>query len=107
MAAGFIADTASLPLVVSNPGEYCLADFKIGLPSVASAMVPVNVVAVLATLAALLLFFRQDIPRDAREVAQLKRPTPPFAPGHLPRRLGGAGAAAGVFPRNTSARADA
>ncbi|AQR69231.1 arsenical efflux pump membrane protein ArsB [Janthinobacterium sp. LM6] len=74
MAAGFIADTASLPLVVSNLVNIVSADFfKIGFAAYASVMVPVNVVAVLATLAALLLFFRQDIPRDY-EVAQLKRP---------------------------------
>ncbi|WP_035818253.1 arsenic transporter [Janthinobacterium sp. RA13] len=74
MAAGFIADTASLPLVVSNLVNIVSADFfKIGFAEYASVMAPVNVVAVLATLAALLLFFRKDIPRDY-EVAQLKRP---------------------------------
>ncbi|MDN2672251.1 arsenic transporter [Janthinobacterium sp. SUN026] len=74
MAAGFIADTASLPLVVSNLVNIVSADFfKIGFAEYAAVMVPVNVVAVLATLAALLLFFRQDIPRDYA-VAQLKRP---------------------------------
>lgn len=74
MAAGFIADTASLPLVVSNLVNIVSADFfKIGFAEYAAVMVPVNVVAVLATLAALLLFFRKDIPRDY-EVAQLKRP---------------------------------
>ncbi|PIF08301.1 arsenic transporter [Janthinobacterium sp. 13] len=74
MAAGFIADTASLPLVVSNLVNIVSADFfKIGFAEYASVMVPVNVVAVLATLAALLLFFHQDIPRDYA-VAQLKRP---------------------------------
>jgi arsenical pump membrane protein len=36
-------------------------------------MVPVNAVAVLATLAALLVFFRKDIPADY-DAAQLKRP---------------------------------
>jgi len=74
MAAGFIADTASLPLVVSNLVNIVSADyFKIGFAEYASVMVPVNVVAVAATLAALLIFFRQDIPRDY-DVAQLKRP---------------------------------
>ena len=74
MAAGFIADTASLPLVVSNLVNIVSADFfKIGFAEYASVMAPVNVVAVLATLAALLLFFHQDIPRDY-DVAQLKRP---------------------------------
>ncbi|MDN2710523.1 arsenic transporter [Janthinobacterium sp. SUN118] len=74
MAAGFIADTASLPLVVSNLVNIVSADyFKIGFAEYASVMVPVNVVAVLATLAALLLFFRQDIPRDY-DATQLKLP---------------------------------
>ena len=74
MAAGFIADTASLPLVVSNLVNIVSADyFKIGFARYASVMVPVNVVAVGATLAALLLFFRKDIPRDY-DLAQLKRP---------------------------------
>ncbi|WP_429236448.1 arsenic transporter [Janthinobacterium lividum] len=74
MAAGFIADTASLPLVVSNLVNIVSADFfKIGFAEYASVMVPVNVVAVAATLGALLLFFHRDIPRDYA-VAQLKRP---------------------------------
>lgn len=74
MAAGFIADTASLPLVVSNLVNIVSADyFKIGFARYASVMAPVNVVAVGATLAALLLFFRKDIPRDY-DLAQLKRP---------------------------------
>ena len=74
MAAGFIADTASLPLVVSNLVNIVSADyFKIGFAEYASVMAPVNVVAVLATLAALLVFFRHDIPRDY-DASQLKRP---------------------------------
>ena len=74
MAAGFIADTASLPLVVSNLVNIVSADFfKIGFAEYASVMVPVNVVAVAATLGVLLLFFRKDIPRDY-DAAQLKRP---------------------------------
>ena len=74
MAAGFIADTASLPLVVSYLVNIVSADFfKIGFAEYASVMVPVNVVAVAATLGVLLLFFRKDIPRDY-DAAQLKRP---------------------------------
>ncbi|MFZ4878382.1 arsenic transporter [Janthinobacterium sp. Mn2066] len=74
MAAGFIADTASLPLVVSNLVNIVSADFfKISFARYASVMVPVNVVAVLATLGVLMWFFRKDIPRDY-ELSQLKRP---------------------------------
>jgi arsenical pump membrane protein len=74
MAAGFIADTASLPLVVSNLVNIVSADyFDIGFARYAAVMIPVNVVSVLATLAVLLLFFRNDIPKDY-DLAQLKRP---------------------------------
>ena len=74
MAAGFIADTASLPLVVSNLVNIVSADyFKIGFARYAAVMAPVNIVAVLASLLVLLCFFRQDIPRDY-ELAQLDQP---------------------------------
>ena len=74
MAAGFIADTASLPLVVSNLVNIVSADyFKIGFAEYAAVMVPVNAVAVIATLLALMWFFRKDIPQDY-DVSQLKRP---------------------------------
>lgn len=63
MGAGFIADTASLPLVVSNLVNIVSADFfHIGFNRYAAVMVPVNLVAVVATLAVLLWFFRRDIP---------------------------------------------
>lgn len=74
MAAGFIADTASLPLVVSNLVNIVSADyFGISFAQYAAVMVPVNVVSVIATLVALLLFFRRDIPANY-DLAQLKRP---------------------------------
>jgi arsenical pump membrane protein len=74
MAAGFIADTASLPLVVSNLVNIVSADyFDIGFARYAAVMLPVNVVSVLATLAVLMLFFRNDIPKNY-DLAQLKRP---------------------------------
>jgi arsenical pump membrane protein len=74
MAAGFIADTASLPLVVSNLVNIVSADFfKIGFTEYAAIMVPVNIVAVAATLAMLMWFFRRDIPKNY-DVMQLKNP---------------------------------
>lgn len=74
MAAGFIADTSSLPLVVSNLVNIVSADyFDIGFARYAAVMVPVNFVSIAATLAALMWFFAKDIAADY-EVAQLKRP---------------------------------
>lgn len=74
MAAGFIADTASLPLVVSNLVNIVSADyFGITFARYAAVMVPVNLVSVAATLAALVWFFRKDIPANY-ELAQLRRP---------------------------------
>ena len=74
MAAGFIADTASLPLVVSNLVNIVSADyFDIGFARYAAVMLPVDLVAVAATLGALMWFFRKDIPA-AYDLAQLKAP---------------------------------
>ncbi len=74
MAAGFIADTASLPLIVSNLVNIVSADFfRIGFADYASVMVPVDLASIAATLAVLLLFFRRDIPMSY-DVAQLRAP---------------------------------
>ncbi|MFC5480881.1 arsenic transporter [Massilia suwonensis] len=74
MAAGFIADTASLPLVVSNLVNIVSSDyFGIGFARYAAVMVPVNLVSVAATLAALAWFFRKDIPANY-DLTQLRRP---------------------------------
>ena len=74
MAAGFIADTASLPLIVSNLVNIVSADFfKIGFADYASVMVPVDLASIAATLAVLLLFFRRDIPASY-DVAALRAP---------------------------------
>ena len=74
MAAGFIADVASLPLVVSNLVNIVSSDFfKIGFNEYAAVMVPVNISAILAALAVLMLYFRHDIPRHY-DAAQIKPP---------------------------------
>jgi arsenical pump membrane protein len=74
MAAGFIADTASLPLVVSNLVNIVSADyFKLGFAQYAGVMVPVDLAAVTATLVALAIFFRKDIPKNY-DLSQLEAP---------------------------------
>ncbi|HUG57880.1 MAG TPA: arsenic transporter [Candidimonas sp.] len=74
MAAGFIADTASLPLVVSNLVNIVSADFfNISFARYAAVMVPVNAVAVAATLLVLWLYFRASIPLRY-DAAQLRAP---------------------------------
>ncbi|HEY0316508.1 MAG TPA: arsenic transporter [Sphingomonas sp.] len=74
MAAGFVADTASLPFVVSNLVNIVSADFfRIGFGDYASVMVPVDLASIAATLGALLLFFRRDIPATY-DVARCRAP---------------------------------
>ncbi|MGW9307012.1 arsenic transporter [Saccharomonospora azurea] len=64
MATGFIADTGSLPLVVSNLVNIVSADFfGISFARYAAVMVPVGIVSVLASLAMLLLYFGRSIPK--------------------------------------------
>lgn len=75
MAAGFIADTASLPLIVSNLVNIVSADFfNIGFTEYASIMVPVDIAAIIATLTMLHWFFRKDIPKQY-DVTKLSDPT--------------------------------
>ena len=63
MAAGFIVDTASLPLVISNLVNIISADFfTLSFTRYAQVMVPVNFVAIISSLMVLYLFYRRDIP---------------------------------------------
>jgi arsenical pump membrane protein len=74
VAAGFIADTASLPLVVSNLVNIVSADFfHLGFGDYALVMVPVDVASIATTLLVLSIYFRRDIPGDY-DTAQLRVP---------------------------------
>ncbi|MBW9334261.1 arsenic transporter [Herbaspirillum sp. RU 5E] len=74
MAAGFVADTASLPLVVSNLVNIVSADyFKLSFAQYAGVMIPVDLAAVAATLLALVAFFHKDIPKNY-DLSQLGAP---------------------------------
>jgi len=74
MAAGLIADTASLPLIVSNLVNIVSADFfKLGFAQYAAVMVPVNLAAIATTLVMLHVFFRKEIPA-VYDVSLLKQP---------------------------------
>lgn len=77
MAGGFIADTTSLPLVISNLVNIVSADFfHIGFLHYAAAMLPVDVVALLASVIALYLFYRRSLPA---EVSSKDLPAPETA----------------------------
>jgi arsenical pump membrane protein len=74
MASGFIADTTSLPLVVSNLVNIVSADFfHIGFVAYAGRMLPVDLAALAASLLALYLSYRRDLPRTV-ETGGLKTP---------------------------------
>lgn len=64
IATGFVADTASLPLVTSNLVNIVTANyFGVSFSRYALVMVPVNIVSLMATLLVVGLYFRREIPR--------------------------------------------
>lgn len=63
IATGFIADTASLPLVISNLVNIVSANFfDVSFNRYAAVMVPINLVSIAATLGVLWLAFGRRIP---------------------------------------------
>ena len=74
IATGFVADTTSLPLVISNLVNIVSANvFHIGFNRYASVMIPVDLVSLLATLTVLGLMYRRVVDRRY-DIAALDSP---------------------------------
>jgi arsenical pump membrane protein len=99
IATGFVADTTSLPLVISNLVNIVSANFfGIAFDRYAAIMVPVDLVALGATLAVLWLWCRRQVPATY-PVAELPAPATAIRDPHVPGGISATGPhAGGLFP---------